>query len=206
MHELNIDTGVTGAKRQSWKRANPRDVLKRIIDKNPDYDEAQVQTECWEILHRDQQQIRTVFEYWFTNNYRSLVNPTTRPKKPAKAPETAPDRRQAGQSEAQGSEKEPSAPLSMPEIAVSQPITEMQARRTEVKDTIERAIATRIEIVLLDMVLPSGKALRHSTREELLELGGWAARVGAQLAPQQTVAQAGLSEEQLRALYEPVSI
>jgi hypothetical protein len=38
MSETRIDIGVTGAKRQSWRRANPRDVLKRIIDRHPDWE------------------------------------------------------------------------------------------------------------------------------------------------------------------------
>jgi hypothetical protein len=167
MRETQTDTGVTGAKRQSWRRANPRDVLKRLIDKNPDLDEAQAEIEVWDIVHRDISQMRTIFEYWFVNNYRSLVKPW--PRKPQTAER---DRAE----------------------------TERAARA--INEKIEEKIETKVNIRLLDMILPNGKQLRHSIREELVEFGGWMQRVAAKLLPHQSVAEAGISEDELRALYE----
>lgn len=163
MAEVQIDTGVTGAKRQSWRRANPRDVLKRILDKEPDLTEDDAGNECWDIIHRDPAQMRTVFEYWFTNNYRSLVKPrySTTPRG--------------------------SAAVKIVTAAIS--------------SQIEQKIEERVKIVLLDMMLPNGKPLRNSTREELVELGGWAGKIAEKLQPNETVEQAGLSESQLRELY-----
>jgi hypothetical protein len=51
------------------------------------------------------------------------------------------------------------------------------------------------------MVLPSGKALRHSTREELLECGGWMIWVAEELRPGQTPDEAGISEARAREIY-----
>jgi hypothetical protein len=164
MTEVQIDTGVTGAKRQSWRRANPRDVLKRLLDKESEISEDEARNECWEIMNKDRSQMRSVYDYWFDNNYRSLVKPVD-----------------AG--------------------VVRRRRAAVQAVAQEVGKQIEQKIEERVKIVLLDMMLPSGKTLRHSSREELLELGGWAARVAGKLKPDQTVEQAGISEDQLHELY-----
>lgn len=168
--DVGITSGITGAKRQSWRRANPRDVLKRLIDKNPDWTEDEALTECWDILHRDQQQMRTVYEYWFANNYRSLTQPHASP-----APRTEAARQQTAQ--------------------------EVEKTAQRIRTQIDKKIEERVKIELLKMVLPNGKTLSETTREELIALGGWTEKVAQQLKPKQTVAQAGLTEAQLRALY-----
>jgi hypothetical protein len=167
MTETQIDTGITGAKRQSWRKANPRDILKRLLDADTELSEDEARNECWEKIHKDEGLLRSVYDYWFDNNYRSLV-------KPAPTPGAAQRRKAA-----------------------------VDAIAQNIGAQIEQKIEARVKIALLDMTLPTGKALRHSTREELTELGGWAARVAEKLAPSQTVAEAGLSEAQLRELYEP---
>jgi hypothetical protein len=73
MSELN--TGIYGAKRQSWKSSNPRDVLKRLIEASPHSDDIDLLYECWESLKQREDYLFTVFEYWFANNYRSLMLP-----------------------------------------------------------------------------------------------------------------------------------
>jgi hypothetical protein len=97
---------MTGAFRQSWKRANPRSVLMRVLAENPDWDKAQVQAEVWITMTKgvrgDLGYLRSVFEYWFDNNYDSLVNPRERRRRKtaaaaAEAPVSDP---QAGGSEA----------------------------------------------------------------------------------------------------------
>jgi hypothetical protein len=185
---LQTDIGITGAKRQSWKRANPRDVLKRIIDKNPEWDEEEVLTECWDILRRDQQQMRTVFEYWFDNNYRSLVRATAKPKPGARPePEPTPATSHPATEERSATEERPAATALM---------------TAAIREKIEERISHKVTIALLGMTLPSGKPLRLATREELLEAGGWMQRVAARLEPGQTVEEANLTENELRALYE----
>ena len=72
----HLDTGITGAKRQSWKHDNPRDVLKSIIEKN----QHAGKEELLEIFTRtifekgNRDLIETVIEYWFANNLHSLLN------------------------------------------------------------------------------------------------------------------------------------
>jgi hypothetical protein len=171
--QTHTDTGMIGAKRQSWSRANPRDVLKRVIDKKPDMEQDDAQEECWDMIRKDQQMIRTIFEYWFANNYRSLVI-NTKPNAP------------------NGSAASP-APASSPK----------QELATAIRARIDEKIEHRVTIALLQMILPNGKELRLATREELLKVGGWMRRVADRLQPGQTVEEAGLSEQQLHEFYDP---
>ncbi len=78
----HIDTGVYGAKVQSWAAKNPRDILKRFMDENPTAGKLDVFN-----LFRDEiksedteEYLDVVIEYWFANNYYSLV-PTADPSR-----------------------------------------------------------------------------------------------------------------------------
>lgn len=72
----HVDTGITGAKRQSWKHDNPREVLINIIDQNP----SAAKEELLEIFTRSALEkgrrtlLETIIEYWFANNLNSLLN------------------------------------------------------------------------------------------------------------------------------------
>lgn len=69
--------GVYGAKVQTWKKANPRDVLRRLIEENPGHDEVALEKLCWSTIKDDPDSpdlLRTIFSYWFANNWRSLVD------------------------------------------------------------------------------------------------------------------------------------
>ncbi len=79
-----IDTGTYGAKVQSWKRANPRDLLKRLIDDNPKAGKDTLFREFRDQLRGDDGEdfLDSVIEYWFANNYHSLIE---KPKVPRAA-------------------------------------------------------------------------------------------------------------------------
>lgn len=87
-----VDTGELGAKRQSWHRANPRETLKRVIDENPEASESELLELHWHFLARDidfndtekEELFRTIHEYWFSNNYRSIKKGRKSPTKEAK--------------------------------------------------------------------------------------------------------------------------
>lgn len=66
---------------------------------------------------------------------------------------------------------------------------------------IDRIANERVRLLLWR--LPNGKMLRDATREELMQLGGWMQRLAARLQPNQTVAEAGISEAELSELYAP---
>ncbi len=71
-HET-VDQGRTGAKRQSWRKGHVRDVLAKVVNDNPTATEDEIGERCWNIFNGNVEQLRTIFEYWFANNYRSLV-------------------------------------------------------------------------------------------------------------------------------------
>ena len=68
-----VDTGVTGAKRQSWHATNPRELLKRLIEENPKWDKERVLRTFSREVTDNRRYIDTIVEYWFANNYHSLI-------------------------------------------------------------------------------------------------------------------------------------
>lgn len=75
----HIDTGHRGAKVQSWAQANPRDVLKRLVDEHPTWGKDRLLKALHEKVINNERLIETIIEYWFTNNYHSLI-PVERPR------------------------------------------------------------------------------------------------------------------------------
>jgi len=76
MEEMNI--GTIGAKRQSWRGNNPRDLLKSVLDENPGADRPAIFALFRERLREDneaEEYVDTIIEYWLANNYYSLVGP-----------------------------------------------------------------------------------------------------------------------------------
>lgn len=70
----NIDTGTYGAKRQSYRKASPRDLLKRVMEENARANEQKLQKIFADSVRQDEDYIDAIIEYWFANNYRSLVH------------------------------------------------------------------------------------------------------------------------------------
>jgi hypothetical protein len=72
----HVDTGITGAKRQSWKHDNPRDVLKNIIEKNSRAAKEELLGIFTQTMFEkgNRALIETVIEYWFANNLNSLLH------------------------------------------------------------------------------------------------------------------------------------
>lgn len=84
----DVDLGVTGAKRASWDKTNPRELLLRIMAEQPEATEEQLFKLFYAAAlkgHYDE----TVYRYWFTNNYNALrpreAEPFSRPERAAKA-------------------------------------------------------------------------------------------------------------------------
>lgn len=71
----HIDTGITGAKRQSWKHENPRDILISIIDEHPSAaKEKLLEVFTQTVLEKGRRGLlETIIEYWFANNLQSLL-------------------------------------------------------------------------------------------------------------------------------------
>lgn len=167
-----LDVGERGAKRQSWHRANPRDLLKRIIEANPGAAEAQLQKLFLRTLKDEEDEyFETIVDYWFGNNYRSLVHPVGHPPSRSKPAHAA-------------ALKETSA---------------------IVKEAVIGHVNRKATLLLLDLVLPTGKKLRNSTGADIADLatkiGGWFVLIAEKVNPGQKVGDV-LSEEQVRALYD----
>lgn len=80
-----VDTGIQGAKRQSFHKASPRGVLMRLINENPRADEHALLRLFGEKIKEDAESgddyLSPIIEYWFAHNYRSLVNEKAAPSK-----------------------------------------------------------------------------------------------------------------------------
>lgn len=72
--------GHTGAKVQSWRKANPRDVLKTIMADVGDNRSKALKVFREKVLSEDgEPYLEAIVEYWFTNNYNSLIYETRKP-------------------------------------------------------------------------------------------------------------------------------
>ena len=69
----HIDTGVYGAKVQSWRRTNPRDILKRLMEENPRCEKQALLALFRDAAKSSEDHIDTIIDYWFANNYHSLA-------------------------------------------------------------------------------------------------------------------------------------
>lgn len=65
--------GVQGAKRQSWRHANPRDLLINIVAKHKGADRDYLFEEFYRAAVDNVDIIGSIIEYWFANNYHSLT-------------------------------------------------------------------------------------------------------------------------------------
>lgn len=82
----SLDTGTYGAKVQSWRRANPRDLLKQIMDETSDpKDKKTILSVFRDRVRGDDgwDYLDSIIEYWFSNNYHSLMDENLRTKRAA---------------------------------------------------------------------------------------------------------------------------
>lgn len=69
-----VDQGTLGAFRQTWRKGNPRSLLKTIIEKNPKADAAAIYKLFWEEVEDDKEIVQTIVGYWLDHNVQSLVS------------------------------------------------------------------------------------------------------------------------------------
>ena len=82
-----IDTGHIGAKRQSWRQGNPRELLKRLIDELGSTDRERLFVEFIEqaFAPGNRPILESIAEYWFSNNLNSLLEPVGTDRQMARA-------------------------------------------------------------------------------------------------------------------------
>jgi hypothetical protein len=188
LNDPHVDTGTTGAYRQSWRQVNLRELLARLIADEPDWDEAELKAEFLNIVSGDEQLIRAAIHYAFDNAYRSYLR--------GLALDARRGRSTGQQAEEEAEEPTPAAAAEMQQASAQNTPEARQARRS----ALVAAIEARFNVMLLDMIMPNGKQLGDCTREELIDFGTGYVRVGEQLQPGQTPRQAGLTEEAVRDL------
>jgi len=80
----HIDQGVQGAKRATWREANPRSRLMKIIADNDDAEERIWREEFWEEVKRDRSDkgmLRACIEYWLDHTILALTGKGNRKKR-----------------------------------------------------------------------------------------------------------------------------
>lgn len=161
-----LNSATYGAKVQSTNKASPRGLLKDLIDDNPRAEKVRLLALLRDQLLKEDaiEYLDAVIEYWFANNYHSLVEAPARPR---------------------------------PDIAKAA----KQAAVAAIKDKVTARIREEAEMILLDMLMPTGKALRDSTGKECAKAGGWLSKIATKVKPSQKVG-AALSEAQVRALFK----
>ena len=67
-----IEEGTLGAFRQTWRKSNPRALLKTILEKNLKADANAIYKLFWDEIEDDKELLRAIVGYWLDHNYQSL--------------------------------------------------------------------------------------------------------------------------------------
>jgi hypothetical protein len=71
--------GTYGAKRQTWRKPNPREILRRLLEQHPQDSQSKSLERFTQKVLDDIEILEVIVEYWHSNNFRSLVvNPSLR--------------------------------------------------------------------------------------------------------------------------------
>jgi hypothetical protein len=181
-HPETYPRNQRGATRQTRRLPALRPVLKEMMDDadNPHApeDRSSVKDQFIQFMNSaaGEQYRETVYEYWFTNNYNSML---------ADYPETDEEigKRETSKQTAQAVKEKVAA---------------------ELKQKVQKAIEQKAQIILLDWVLPNGKALRDCTGSECKQMSGkmgtWLQKIAQRVKPTQLVG-AVLQETDVRKLF-----
>ena len=67
-----VEQGTQGAFRQTWRKGNPRSLLKTMMEKTPKADAAVIYRMFWDEIEDDKELLRNIVGYWLDHNYQSL--------------------------------------------------------------------------------------------------------------------------------------
>jgi hypothetical protein len=184
-------TRMTSAYRLSWEEGAVR-ILRDTIANNKDKPFEAVSDQCWEAVKDDETLLKEIFDYWCWNNYRRL------PDNSNLGQTINPNHVYAGLKAGNW----PSNAQTIPRRSREEIQKETAIVKHNIVLALNRKIEEKVKIRMLTMVMPNGKMLLESVKEELEICGGWLGQIAAKLKPGQTVAEANLSEEVLKNLYE----
>ncbi len=171
-----------GATRQTRRLPALRPVLKELMDNadNPHTaeDRNSIKEQFLQFMNSTagSQYRETTFLYWLDNNYRSLLADYPEPDK-----DTSP---RAARKQAAQAEREKTA--------------------AELTQRVEKAVEQKAQTILLDWVLPNGKALRNCTGRECKQMSGqmgtWLGKIADRVKPTELVGKV-LQEAEVRKLF-----
>jgi hypothetical protein len=169
-----------GATRQTRRlpalRPRLKDMMEGVENPHDVEDRKSVKEQFLQFMHsKAGEQFReTTYLYWFENNYRSMLADYPEPGK------EAPEERKAAAKAVR------------------------EKTEAELTQRVEKAIETKAQIILLDWVLPNGKALRDCTGRDCKQMsskmGSWLQKIAERVKPTQLVGDA-LEEADVRKLY-----
>jgi hypothetical protein len=182
---MMLKVGKYGAKVQSFNKHNPRGLLKRLISTYGMDDEWLLFTKFYEQItnKKFEPYLISALEYWFTNNLGSLKNtPKTTTPVVVNISEHV-------------SKKVDVGAIKKNQVAmVTKGVKQLTAK-------IEQEAAKKARIILMDMILPTGKRLGDSTGAECISCGGWLKSVGDKIGPD-AIVEASITEDELQKTYE----
>jgi len=164
-HPENYPNTQRGATRQTRRMPALRPKLKEMMDsvENPHdvEDRKSVKDQFLQFMHSNAGALfrETTYLYWFENNYRSMLPDYPEPEKEI----------------ASRAERK----------AAAQAVREKTA--AEYTQRVEKAVETKAQIMLLDLVMPDGKKLRESDRADCKRAGGWYMKLADRLKGKQVV-------------------
>jgi hypothetical protein len=85
----HVEPGVLGAYRASWRKANPRELIMRIMKENPSADEITLRKLFWREVKNDEDHQRALSEYFLDHVFKSLHDSESRKRSSEQAKEAA---------------------------------------------------------------------------------------------------------------------
>jgi hypothetical protein len=73
-----VEHGTQGAFRATWRKVQPRLLLERLVNENPDANEEKIHLMFWQEIEEDKDYLRACVEYWLDNNYASILRPKSK--------------------------------------------------------------------------------------------------------------------------------
>ena len=171
-------SGVLGAKRSKWRTTNPWELYRRVAKDNSKAEKATIDELFWEEVEDDKDYLRAIVQYFADNAHRWLN-----------------DKR---------FEKQPSPPASKPVGRIVGKATQAQMTKKAAAIALEqvsRKVSEKIQIALLELTMPNGKALGDCTGSECKQFGGWHAAI-AKSVPAKNKVRKHLTEDQVRKLWQ----
>ena len=87
-----VEEGTQGAFRQTWRKGNPRSLLKTIMEKNPNLNPGALYNIFWQEIEDDKEILRNIAGYWLDHNYQSLKAAAEPQQKPTTSSSSPPEK------------------------------------------------------------------------------------------------------------------